>query len=71
MARERMFEFTPGNQQIVVDYYRKKGAKNPQLEVMLFHVLMDGVFMNYIMAPDDFPLEEMKKMIMDKFSNEQ
>ncbi|MCX6235120.1 MAG: TetR/AcrR family transcriptional regulator [Bacteroidetes bacterium] len=68
MARERMFELTPLNQQILLNYYKQRGARNPELEVSLFHVLMDGVFMNFIMDPEDFPLEEMKKMIIEKFS---
>jgi AcrR family transcriptional regulator len=70
MARERMFELTPLNQQILVNYYIRRGARNPQLEVILFHVLMDGVFMNYIMDPVNFPLEATKKLILEKF-NEQ
>lgn len=48
-------------------YYRRKGVDNPMAYARLIGAMLDGVSLNYIMEPDSFPLEEVKKIIISKF----
>ena len=48
-------------------YYRSKGVKNPKAYARFVGAMLDGVSMNYVMDPDTFPLDEVKKIIISKF----
>ncbi|MCD4736195.1 MAG: TetR/AcrR family transcriptional regulator [Bacteroidales bacterium] len=52
---------------LLVDYYTKKGAKNPQLEAMLIGALFDGIGFHYVFYPGLYPLEEVKKIVKERF----
>lgn len=49
------------------NYYESNGHENPMAQARLFGAVIDGVSMNYMMEPETFPLEEIKKIIIDKF----
>jgi len=49
-------------------YFKKKKSKNPMAEAMLFGSVLDGVMMDLMMAPDEYPLEQVIKMIIEKFA---
>jgi AcrR family transcriptional regulator len=51
----------------LAQYYKTKGSSNPEAEALLAGAMMDGIGFNYIFNPDLFPLEEVKKMIIEKF----
>ncbi len=53
---------------VLVNYYERKGAEKPEMEAMLFFAMVDGISFQYMMDPDNFPLEEVKDMIIRKFS---
>lgn len=52
---------------IMVDYYARKGAKNPEMEALLIGVIFDGIGFQYVFNPDMFPLEELKNIIIERF----
>lgn len=52
---------------ILENYYKNKGVENPALEARMYGSFLDGISLNYIMDPDNFPLEEVKKYIIEKF----
>lgn len=52
---------------IMVDYYSKKGSKNPMLEAVLIGALFDGIGFNFVFNPDLYPLEEVKKLVIERF----
>jgi AcrR family transcriptional regulator len=54
---------------LLIDYYKKRGVKDPLGEAILFGALMDGISMNYLLNPEMFPLEKMKQSIIDKFGH--
>jgi hypothetical protein len=60
-------DFIPPLKSIVEDYFKRKGIPDPVAEAAYFDALLDGIFLNYIMAPDGFPLERIKLMIIDRF----
>lgn len=47
------------------DYFARKGSKNPDADITLLHVAMDGVFFNYL-YDDQFPLEGVKQLMMER-----
>ncbi len=54
---------------LLVDYYEKRGVKDPLGEAILFGALMDGISMNYLLNPEMFPLDDFKQKIIDKFGH--
>lgn len=51
---------------MLMDYYTRKGTKNPEAELTMFHLVMDGIFFNYL-YDDEFPVEKVKQMIIERF----
>jgi len=51
----------------LTQYYKTKGSSNPEVEAILAGSMMDGIGFNYIFNPTMFPLEAVKKMIIEKF----
>ena len=47
--------------------FTQLGYPNPEAQAMLFGAAMDGVFMHYILSPDDYPLENVKQLIINSF----
>ncbi len=52
---------------ILTEYYRSKGSSNPEAEAILAGALLDGIGFNYVLNPDLFPIEDVKKMLIEKF----
>lgn len=52
---------------ILSNYYENKGYSNPMAHAQLFGAMFDGISMNYMVDPDNFPVEEIKKIIIEKF----
>ena len=46
------------------NYFKKKKVEDPETEAFLFGALMDGISFNYVMNPDVFPVESVKKKII-------
>jgi AcrR family transcriptional regulator len=49
------------------EYFRRKGYENPELESKLFGAILDGLSFHYIIDPDNFPLEEIKKTLINRY----
>jgi len=49
-----------------VNYFEQKGEKNPYVKARYMFAVFDGVGMHYISDIDNFPLEEVEKMIIDQ-----
>ncbi len=67
MVKEMYHEILQHTMKLLVDYYGKKGVKDPLGEAMLFGAVMDGISLNYLMNPEMFPLKEFKQKVIDKF----
>jgi len=50
-----------------INYYKQKGSSNSQAEALLLGAVLDGVSFNYILDPDSYPIDEVKKIIIEKF----
>jgi AcrR family transcriptional regulator len=49
------------------DYFMRKGLPDPKAEAYFFDLVLDGIFVNYVMNPNDFPLEKLKNMVIERF----
>ncbi len=43
------------------------GSKNPELDSFLLGTQLDGLALNFIAAPDDFPMEEIKVALYNQY----
>jgi AcrR family transcriptional regulator len=51
---------------IFVDYFEKKGSKNPMLEAIMVGALLDGIGFNYAFNPDAYPLDDVVELVKEK-----
>lgn len=52
---------------IYMAYFQKKKSKNPMAEALLFGTIIDGLMVDLLVAPDLYPLDDIIKMIVEKF----
>jgi AcrR family transcriptional regulator len=52
---------------IMVRYFKSMGFENPEMEVMLFSALLDGISFDYIMKPELIPLQDIEKEIVKRY----
>lgn len=52
---------------LLYQYYQKKGVENPMAHARLLGAVFDGVSLNYIMDPENMSLNDIKKIIIEKF----
>lgn len=68
LVEQKLFELVSPLFIILEKYFKAKGIKNPEAEARLFSAIMDGVSLNYIVDPDNFPLDTIKDIIIKKYS---
>ncbi len=56
-----------GMWETVSAYFRNHGFEDPELETWFFHSMLDGIFMNYVFNPDNFPIDRMKDLIINRY----
>ena len=47
--------------------FEEIGSRNPAMEAMMLGTLFDGIGLNYVTAPDGYPLEEMRNYLIEIF----
>jgi AcrR family transcriptional regulator len=52
---------------LFVDYYTKKGSENPVLEAVLVGAMFDGIGFNYVFNAGMYPLEDVIRLVKEKF----
>ncbi len=50
---------------ILGTYFVNMGYQDPESEAMLFGSMLDGISINYVLNPDFYPLEKVKKKLID------
>jgi AcrR family transcriptional regulator len=48
-------------------YFRVRGSTDPRADAYLFGAILDGAFFNYILNNRDYPIEQVKKRIVELF----
>ena len=67
LVKEPLLEYMEPFYKTLVDYYQRHGKENPHAHAFLFGSMLDGVSINFIMEPEMYPLEDIKKLIIEKF----
>ena len=49
--------------------FKEVGVKNPAIESKLFGAIIDGVCFHYIFDKKEYPIEKMRKFLIDKYCN--
>jgi len=63
---KRFMELVAPMFQTLENYFVAKGSKNPNAEARLLGAMLDGVSMNYILDPENFPIDIVKQIIIEK-----
>ena len=69
MVKKKYSEILEDVMKLLIDYYTKRGVEDPLAEALLFGAMMDGVGINYLLNPEMFPIEKIKKQIIEKFGH--
>jgi hypothetical protein len=56
---------------MTVAYFESMGFENPLMETMIFSALMDGVAIDYVMAPELFPIDDLLEEIVSRYCKKQ
>lgn len=69
LVRPKFEVFMTETFSLLTTYYEKRGITDPTTEAMMFGAVMDGVSMQYLLDPDNYPLEAIKQRIIEKFGH--
>ena len=47
--------------------FSQLGYPKPEAQAMLFGATMDGIFMHYVLTPDDYPIDEVKDLVVHQY----
>lgn len=50
------------------DYFVRQNSKIPEIDVLILHALIDGICMNYLNAPEIFPIKNLKVKIFEMYN---
>ncbi len=66
MVRSEFMEMITPFLNMVSVYFKEKGVSNSFAYSFLIGSLMDGIAIDYLMAPDEYPLDEIRNLIVEK-----
>ncbi len=52
----------------MVEIFKRLGSNNPELDAFLLGMHFDGIALNFVAAPDDFPIEGIKQQLFERYS---
>ncbi len=68
LVKDKIFDIVGPFISALSQYYAKKGMKNPEAHSLLLGAVLDGVAIDYLLNPTDYPLDDIKNLIIEKFS---
>jgi len=51
----------------VVKLFQEMGSKKPTMEALMLGTMFDGIGLNYVTAPNDYPIDEMSNYLVEIF----
>ncbi len=69
LVEKRIEELYQPIMKMMVKYFQEAGFKNPLIETIIFGALLDGITMDYVMKPELFPLEQIKRELIERYCN--
>ena len=68
LVKDKIFDIAGPFIAALSQYYAKKGVKNPEANSLLLGAVLDGVAIDYLLSPADYPLDDIKNLVIEKFS---
>ncbi len=68
--QQLVLEFMEQSLQHMEQLFRNLGATEPEREARFFAAALDGLLMHYLFAPQHYPLEQMKRHLITRFSQQ-
>jgi len=65
---KKFYEFRELFISSVADIFEGLGSEDPELDAFLLGIHFDGLALNFVAAPDDFPMEKIKLALFDRYS---
>ncbi len=70
LVEKEVWEVVEPVMQIAHNYFERHGSKNPMADMRLFNSMLDGIAMNYVFDPDNFPLEAVKERVIEIYKKQ-
>ncbi|HCY75912.1 MAG: TetR/AcrR family transcriptional regulator [Ignavibacterium sp.] len=51
----------------VIKLFSEIGSKNPDMDALLLGTMFDGIALNYVTVPEDYPIDELKNYLIEVF----
>lgn len=51
----------------VIKLFEEIGSNKPEMDAMMLGTMFDGIGLNYVTVPDDYPIDEMKDYLIEVF----
>lgn len=67
LVQEKIIENILPFMDILSDFFDRKKLPNPMAEARLFGALLDGVAINYLADPGNFPIKELAEIIKQRY----
>ena len=67
LIEKRIAELYEPLTQILTTYFNVQGFKNPMSETLIFGAILDGITLDFIMAPDIYPIDIVKNELIDRY----
>lgn len=69
MVDEEFKEYLPAMTLVLIKYFRQKGSAHPEMEAAYFNAVLDGISVQFILDPINYPLDQMIQMAINKISD--
>jgi AcrR family transcriptional regulator len=67
LIEKRIDEIYEPIMKIMVNYFSSAGYENPYMETVFFQSLLDGISFAYVLKPDIYPFEAIKKELIMRY----
>jgi len=64
---EEMWEQAAPLMKMFYEYYEEKGVEDPMAMMRYFSATIDGIQMHLVLDPKNFPVEQVKKLVINQF----
>jgi AcrR family transcriptional regulator len=64
----KFYEFRETFVTPMVEIFKGLGSNNPEMDAFLLGMHFDGIGLNFVAAPDDFPMEGIKQQLFERYS---
>ena len=53
---------------MMIDYYKKQGYDNPEVQMRYNAAVIDGIQMHIMLDPENFPVEDVRRILIEQLT---